>query len=117
MDHLVSSGMGIGMGWMMGLLVDLLTGTLFGQHALVLSIIAYFMIKFQIQVRSFPFWQQILLIMGLTLGYLMLQYWVMAFAGLSPDTYKYWLPIITTTLLWPWVFLLLKDFQYRFEIV
>lgn len=109
--------MGIGIAWVIGLLIDLLTGTLFGQHALVLACIAYFVIKFQVQIRSFPLWQQILLIMGMTMVYLALQYWMLALAGTSPDTDKYWLPVLTTTLIWPWVYILLKDFQHRFEII
>src|SRR3990167_10607070 len=107
---------GIGMAWFVGLWLDLLTGTLLGQHAFVLTIIAYFVIKFHVQIRSFPTWQQMLLIALLTITYLSLQYWIMAMVGRSPDTGKFWLPVMTTTLLWPWVYLLLRDFQLRFEL-
>lgn len=107
---------GIGVAWFVGLWLDLLTGTLFGLHAFVLALIAYFIVKFQVQVRSLPLWQQTLLVMVLTAAYLALQYWVLALAGTSPDTWKYWLPIVTTTLLWPWVCILLRDFQHRFEL-
>ena len=107
---------GIGVAWMVGLFLDLLTGTVLGQHAFVLSVIAYFMIKFQAQIRSFPLWQKMLLIMFFTGIYLILQYWLMASIGLRPDTWKYWLPIVTTAILWPWVSLLLRDFQYRYKL-
>lgn len=107
---------GIGIALFVGLWLDLLTGTIFGLHAFVLAVIAYFIIKFHVQIRSFPLWQQTLLIMLLTVVYLALQYWLLALAGTSPDTWKYWLPIVTTTVLWPWVSMLLRDFQHRFEL-
>ena len=61
---------GIGAAWMVGLLLDLLTGTVLGQHAIVLTVMAYFIIKFQAQIRSFPVWQKMLLILFLTTFYL-----------------------------------------------
>jgi rod shape-determining protein MreD len=107
---------GIGVAWFVGLFLDLLTGTMLGQHALVLSLIAYFMLKFQAQIHSFPIWQQTLLVFFLMILYVGLQYWLMALMGLGPDTWKYGLSILTTTLLWPWVSLLLTDFQYRYKL-
>lgn len=111
----VPSQVGIGVAFFVGLILDLLTGTVLGQHAFVLSILAYFMLTFRVRIRHFPFWKQTAAIMVLTVAYMALQYWVMALMGASPDTWKYWLPILTTTLLWPWVCLLLRDFQHRFE--
>ena len=107
---------GVGIAWFVGLWLDLLTGTMFGLHAFVLAVIAYFILKFQVQIHSFPLWQQTLLVMVLAVAYLALQYWILVLGGASPDTWKYWLPIVTTTLLWPWVYILLKDFQHRFKL-
>lgn len=107
---------GVGIAWFVGLWLDLLMGTMFGLHSLVLAVIAYFILKFQVQIHSFPLWQQTLLVMVLAVAYLALQYWILVVGGTSNNTWKYWLPIVTTTLLWPWVYILLKDFQYRFKL-
>lgn len=107
---------GMGTAFFAGLWLDLLTGTILGQHAMVLTIIAYILVKFQVQLRSLPLWQQMLLVMFMTLLYLALQFWIMTMSGLSLNAGRYWLPIITTTLLWPWIQFLLKDFQHRFKL-
>lgn len=107
---------GITVAFIVGLFLDLLTGTLFGQHALIFTIIAYVILRFQAQVRSLPLWQQTLLVLVTTIIYLAIQYWIMALGGISRDASRYWLPVITTTLLWPWVQLLLKDYQNRFKL-
>ena len=52
----------VGMGWafITGLLLDLMTGTMAGQHALSLIIIAYIVGRFRLRMRFFPLWQQAL---------------------------------------------------------
>ncbi|ABS77533.1 rod shape-determining protein MreD [Coxiella burnetii] len=107
---------GIGAAFIWGLLFDLLSGTILGQHALIFTIIAYFIIRFQTPLRSLPNWQQMILVFIATAVYLALQYWIMAMADASPETAKYWLPLMSTTLLWPWVRVLLKDYQSRFRL-
>ncbi|MBW5802791.1 rod shape-determining protein MreD [Coxiella endosymbiont of Ornithodoros amblus] len=107
---------GIGAAFIWGLLFDLLSGTILGQHALIFTIIAYFIIRFQAIIHSLPNWQQMILVFIATAVYLALQYWIMAMAGASPATAKYWLSLMSTTLLWPWVRVLLKDYQSRFRL-
>lgn len=108
--------LGIIIAFIAGLLLDLLTGTILGQHALVLTMIAYVIVRFHQPVRNLPLWQQMLLVMFLTLIYLAMQYWIMALSGVSLNAGKYWLPVVTTTLFWPWIQLLLNDYQHRFNI-
>lgn len=108
--------LGIGIAFIVGIILDLLTGTILGQHALVLTLVAYIVVRFHKQIRVLPLWQQMLLVMFFTLIYLALQYWMMALSGMTLDAGRYWLPIVTTTLFWPWIYLLLNDYQHRFEI-
>jgi rod shape-determining protein MreD len=58
---------GVGVGWLTGIIVDVLTGTLLGQHALSLSVIAYITQKLHQRLRLFPIWQQSLSIFSLLL--------------------------------------------------
>ena len=112
---LVPHKVGIGVAWCVGLLLDLLTGTLLGQHAFALSIIAYLVIKINPQLRNFPLMQQTLMVFILVMLNLALQYLIMGLANDQPGTWAYWLPAITTTILWPWVSILLRDYRVRFN--
>ncbi len=107
---------GIFIAFIVGLLVDLLMGNLLGQHGLIFALTAYIIIKLHSQVNSFPLWQQVLMVLFLMLIYFSLQYWIMALAGVSSETWRYWLPILSTTILWPWVSMFLKAYQRRFKI-
>ena len=108
---------GIGAAFICGFLFDLLSGTTLGQHALIFTIIAYFTIRFQIIIRHLPNFQQMILILVATTIYLSLQYWLMAVIDSSPpERVKYWMPLLSTTLLWPWVRILLNDYQSRFRL-
>lgn len=107
---------GVGIAFCVGIFLDLLMGTVLGQQALVLSIIAYFIIRFQTQVRSLPLWQLSIVLFVALFSYLAISYWIMSLMGRTPDSFKYWLPAITTLFLWPWVRLVLKDYQNRFNL-
>ena len=106
----------IGTAFTSGFLLDLLTGTTIGQHALLFTVIAYFFFRFQSIIHSLPSWQQTILVLISTVIYLALQYWIMAMTNTSPITAKYWLPILSTTFLWPWVRFLLQDYYHRFRL-
>lgn len=106
----------VGIAWFLGLLMDVLQGTLLGQHALALAVVAYFIVKFHPRIRLFPIWQKSLIVFFLSVIYLALIYWVQGMMGVTPKTWEYWLPALTTTLLWPWVFFIMRDLRRRFNI-
>lgn len=106
---------GIGAAFVIGLLLDFLMGSILGQHALLFTCLAYFFIRFQIPIHSLPASQQTILVLITIAIYLALQYWIMAMADSSPLTGKYWLSLVSTTLLWPWLRFLLNDYQHRFK--
>src|SRR5210317_1092712 len=55
----------VGSGFMAGLLLDALTGTLLGEHALSLSLIAYLCVRLHQRIRAYPMWQQSLTVLVL----------------------------------------------------
>ena len=107
---------GIGTAFVIGILLDLLTGTILGQHALLFTCLAYFFIRFQIVIHSLPTWQQTILVSIVTVVYLTLQYWIMIIAGFTPLVGKYWMSLVSTVFLWPWLRFLLADYQHRFKL-
>lgn len=94
--------------WLVGLLVDLLSGTLFGTHALALALIAYLMLRFHPQIRMLHLFRQTLFIAFLAFVYLLVQFWVNDIAGLPLYSLKYWASWLTTVILWPWIYLLFQ---------
>jgi len=107
---------GIGLGWSMGLLLDVLQGTLLGQNALGLAVLAYFIIKSHQRIRMFPLTQQAFLICLLVSLYLFLSLWVRGIMGIPPDSWTYWMPAFTSMLLWPWLFIILRDIRRRYHV-
>ena len=107
---------GIGLSWLTGLFVDVLTGALLGQHALAYAVVAFIVIKLHQRVRVFPLWQQALLVFILVLLSLLLTLWIKGAIDQVPNSWTYWLPAITSTLIWPWAFLLLREIRRRFRV-
>jgi len=110
------SRVNIGVAWVMGLTVDVLTGTLLGQHALAMSIVAFFSVRLHKQIRVYPLWQQSLSVFTLVaLGQLLIV-WIRGISGESPDSWLYWGPSFTSALVWPIVFVFLRDIRRKFRV-
>lgn len=91
----------VGTGWLLGLLLDVLTGTLLGQNALCLSIVAYLATRLHRRMPLFSIWQQILTVWVLLLIDRLLFLWVLGAIGYPPSSLTYWLSPVSGMLLWP----------------
>ncbi len=107
---------GVGIAWLTGLLLDVLRSGLLGQHALSLAIVAYITLQLYQRLRIFPLWQQAFSVFILVLLHLMLQLWIKGISGQHTDAWTALLPAFTSTLLWPFVFLLLRGLRRRFGV-
>jgi len=106
----------IGVAWIAGLFIDVLTGTLLGQHALALAVIAFVAVKLHKQIRVYPLWQQALSVFTMiALGQLLIV-WIKGIVGESPQTWIYWAPSITSAIIWPWVFVFLRGLRRSYRI-
>ncbi len=107
---------GVIIGWLTGIAVDVVTETLLGQHALGLAIVAFITLKLHQRVRLFPLWQQALVVF-LILALERLLYLLVAGAtGHSIPGLDYWGPVFAGMLLWPWVYIVLRDVRRRFRV-
>jgi len=108
---------GVGIGWIVGLLLDVIMGALLGQHALALVIVAWITLKLYQRIRVYPKWQQALAVLILIVLSQMIVLWVQGIIGRSPKTWMYWLPSVTSMLLWPWLFALMHNIRrvYKFS--
>lgn len=105
---------GLGAAWGMGLLLDVVTGALLGQHALSLSVVAYIALRLHRRIRVFPLWQQALSVLLLVGIHQLLLLWAKGIIGQAPATWRYWLPSIISMLLWPWIFVILRQLRRRY---
>lgn len=107
---------GVGVGWTVGIIIDVITGTLLGQHALALSLIAYVTQKMHQRLRLFPLWQQALTVLTLLLIEKLMVLWVMGATSQHVPSLTFWISPIVGMLLWPWLFIILRDLQRKFQV-
>lgn len=107
---------GIGAGWLAGLFLDVIHGAVLGQYAMALAIIAYFTHNLHQRLRVFPVTQQMLVVLLLILFQQLIVIWIKGFIGESPQSLRYWLPSLTTMLLWPWLFVILRDLRRHYRV-
>ncbi len=107
---------GVGTGWFLGLIVDVLTGSPLGQHPLSLSLIAFLCVKLHLRIRVFPLWQQSLTVLTLLALEQLLSLWIRGATGYPTPPLLYWAPALVSMLLWPWVFIILRDIRRRFGV-
>jgi rod shape-determining protein MreD len=103
---------GLTTAWLTGLLVDVLTNSLLGEHAMAGVLAAYLGLKFYRRIRTLQMWQQMVSIMLLLCVYRAVLFWIqgMIQQPLNPAT---WFAVITGTLLWPIIVMLLHEPQRR----
>jgi len=112
----VPQRVGVGYAWLVGLIQDVLTGTLLGQHALGMIFVAFIANRLHKRIRVFPLWQQSMLVLLMLLVDQLLQFWTLGVIGQSPKGLSYWVPAFAGMLLWPWMFIVLRDIRRRFHV-
>ncbi|VFM96077.1 MAG: rod shape-determining protein MreD [Candidatus Kentron sp. G] len=108
---------GVGAGWSAGLVLDILGGSLLGQHALGLCIVAFIVGKFYQRIRVLPIWQQGIGVFGLITLYQLLVLWLNGIQGHPIPDWAYLSSALTSTILWPWVFVVLRDVRRKYRVV
>ena len=103
----------VGSAWFVGLLLDVAQGTILGQHALALCIIVFITVRFHLLMRVFPMQQLTATIFALLALYQFVLFWINGVAGIDVAPVYYWAPVITGTVLWPVVTMLLSGMRVQ----
>lgn len=103
----------VGFAWIVGIVLDVSHGTLLGQHALALCVIAFATVRFHLLMRVFPLSQLSATIFALLALYQFILFWVNGVAGVSAPSITYWAPVLTGTLVWPFLYIFLSGVRYR----
>ena len=103
----------VGSAWMVGIVLDVAHGTLLGQHALAMCVIVFITVRFHLLMRVFPLSQLTATIFALLALYQFVLFWVNGVAGVNAPTMTYWAPVITGTVLWPFLYMFLSGIRFR----
>lgn len=98
-----------------GLMLDLFTGSLLGQHALALSVVAYLTLRFHLQIRIFPLWQLTFTVFMLMAIDAFLVFWADGIAGYPSGGVARWTQVIAGGVAWAPVMALLDNLRMRAE--
>lgn len=107
---------GVFIAWVVGLFFDVASGALLGQNAIAMAFIAYLAIKLHLRIRIFPLWQQAMSILILVALYQMITLWIKGMTGMTAQGLSYWLPSITSMLVWPPVYLIMRAYRRHYKI-
>lgn len=107
---------GLLVSFVVGVLVDTLSGGLLGEHALALILVTWVTLKLHLQIRVYPWWQQALVVLSLMTLYTFVLFWVDGMLGYTQGAMTRWIPLLVTTVLWPWVVQLLNLLQQRYQV-
>tara|TARA_B110000908_G_scaffold166209_1_gene216931 strand:+ start:113 stop:637 length:525 start_codon:yes stop_codon:yes gene_type:complete len=102
---------GLGIVWILGLVLDVIRGALLGQHALGFIISCYLCQQFHQRAHLFSMPQQCILIPLTLLPHFILSYLVYGILDQAPNGWHYWLPIVSSTLIWPLISILLGGWR------
>jgi len=103
----------IGTAWIIGIILDVSYGTLLGQHALALCVIAFITVRFHLLMRVFPLSQLSATVFALLALYQFLLFWINGVAGVTAQAMDYWAPVITGTIVWPFLYMFLSGVRDR----
>ncbi len=112
----VPDRVGIATAFFMGLILDVQQSTILGQNALGFALIAFLTIKSYQRMRVAPLAQQAVLICFYLLFYELIMLLITGYLGKGTRDWTYWMPAISSMLLWPWLFIVLRDLRRKYHI-
>lgn len=107
---------GVTVAWIFGLLLDVTQGAILGQHAIGLVLVVYLVHLQYLRLRVFSLVQQAIVVFVLLMIKQLLVLWVSGIVGHAPDSASYFLPSFIGAMIWPWLFVILRDIRRRFTL-
>ena len=108
---------GLYVAFAVGLLLDVLLSAPLGQNALGLTVLGFLTIAAHNSLRLYPLGQQAIAVGLLVLCYLTTTFIVRYLAGFKDfSRLQHWYPVLSSTILWPWLFILLRDLRRRAQL-
>jgi len=102
----------IGIGWLVGLLMDVMMGGTLGIMAFSYAFAVYLIARFHLQLRQYPMWQQALTIFSVVV----VVHLISVITSRAESTWLIWMPVLTSTILWPVMFAVLRKIRRTFQV-
>lgn len=106
----------VGMAFFVGLILDVLLGTSLGVHSFALCISIFVLAANYQRLRNYSIWQQAVIIGTLSSLYHLIIFWLQHLQTDVNFLFDYLWPVITTMMVWPWIFALLRKVRRQFRI-
>ena len=106
----------VGVAFINGLVLDILLGTSLGVHSFAISLTIYVLAANYQRLRNYSVWQQAIMIGVMTALYNLIVFWLQ---HLLTDIFfllDYLWPVITSMVIWPWIFWLLRKVRRQFRL-
>ncbi|MCC5858681.1 MAG: rod shape-determining protein MreD [Ectothiorhodospiraceae bacterium] len=107
---------GVVVGFLAGLGQDALQGSLLGQHALAYVLLTYLVVKLHQRIRVYPLMQQAGIVLVLLAMTQLIQIWINGLIGRPHPGPEYWLPPLVGTLVWPWLFVIMRSVRRYYGV-
>jgi rod shape-determining protein MreD len=108
---------GIGWAWGVGILLDILEGSVLGINAISLVVLAYVTLSLHQRLRMFSTLQQSGLVLALVGLNLMICHWLQIVTGqTSTANLMYLMAALTSAIIWPSLFQLLRQVRRGFRV-
>ncbi len=107
---------GIFTAWFLGLFVDVIQNTHLGLHGISFAVTAYFCLILYKRIRLFPRVKQALVVAMLIGVYLLIRLWLKTMTQPVDRHFGYWIPMATSALMWPWLYILLRDVRRKYRV-
>lgn len=107
---------GVGYAWCVGLFCDVLTARMLGQHGLAYAVVVYVSLRLHRQLRLYPAYQQMFVVLLLLLLEQLLIFWTQNIKAASTLGGDYWLPAVSGALVWPAAFPTLRWLRRSYHI-
>ncbi len=102
--------------WVIGFVIDVLLGSVLGINAFATALVIYVSANNYQKIRNFSLWQQSLII-GLFIALFHLTVFWLQRMVLDVDFSMHYLkPVITSAIIWPIIFLLLRKVRRQFQV-
>ncbi|MGB2426138.1 MAG: rod shape-determining protein MreD [Alteromonas sp.] len=106
----------VGVAFICGLAMDILLGTALGIHSFALSIAIYVLAANYQRLRNYSVWQQAIVIALLGALYHLVLFWLQHLITGIYFQFDYLWPVLTSMLIWPWAFWLLRRTRRRLKV-
>lgn len=101
----------VGTAFIAGIFWDVILGSILGIHALVLSVAIYFVAKYHLILRNLSLWLQSLLVMLYIILIRLVIFFVEFVLHSASFNTQELLGAVISGILWPWVFLLMRQIR------